>query len=90
MGLGAQRGTFYSTSQHTITWRTDRRLVRKGAGLRAQCRTFYSTSQNSITWQSDGKLVRKEAGLRAQYKTLYDTQIYQSTLKGSKWNTKVS
>ena len=65
-GLGAQRRTLCSTIQHSTTWWSDGKFVRKEAGLRA---LVYQSTQ--YTWWSDGKFVRKEAGLRAL--------VYQST-----------
>ena len=35
-GLRTQRGTFYSSSQHSATWWSDGQLATKEAGLRAQ------------------------------------------------------
>ena len=55
-GLRAQSRTLYSTSEHTITWWSDGKLVKKEAGFRAQSRTLYFTSEHSTTWWSDGKL----------------------------------
>ena len=40
-GLTAQCGTLYSTSQHSTTWWSDGKLVRKEEGLRAQCGTLH-------------------------------------------------
>ena len=71
--LNQTRIIAHSISQHSTTWWSDGRLVRKGVGLRALCGTLCFTSQRSTTWWSDGKFVRKEAGLKAQCGTLYST-----------------
>ena len=73
---GKRRG---STSQHSTTWLSDGRLMRKEAGLRAQRGSVCSTSQHSTTWLSDEKLVKKEAGLRVQCGFVCSTSQHSTT-----------
>ena len=58
-GLRAQCGSLYYTSQNSTTWRSDRKLVRKEAGLRA---LFYQATQCHVMVRS--KVCEEEAGLR--------------------------
>ena len=56
--------TVHSVSQHTTTWWSDRKLVRKKAGLRdSNDRAFHHSAQYHMLVRC-GKLEREEAGLR--------------------------
>ena len=77
LGLQAHHGILYSTSQHSTTWWSGQKLVRKQFGTESSIPPVntapHSKAVGSIAFDE------KEVGLRAQHGTLCSTSQHSTT-----------